>query len=62
VTLSDEAWVDAVQDVRSVGSTRRSDCAGLRKSVRLDLGIAPFVLQISGVASDLIAVAISAAP
>ncbi len=65
VTLSEEAWIDVVQDgryARSVGSTGRSDCAGLRKSVRLDLGIAPFVLQISGVASDSIAVAISAAP
>ena len=63
VTLSDEAWIDVIQDdryVRSVGSTGRSDCPGLRKSVRLDLGTSPFVLQISGVTSDAIAVAISA--
>jgi hypothetical protein len=61
VTLSDEAWVDVVQDgryARSVGSTGRGDCPGLRKSVRLDLGGAPFVLQISGVSSDSITVAI----
>jgi hypothetical protein len=65
VTLSDEAWIDVVQNgrfARSVGSTGRSDCPGLRKSVRLDLGIAPLVLQISGITSDSIAVAISAAP
>ncbi len=63
VTLSEEAWIDVIQDeryARSVGSTGRSDCPGLRKSVRLDLGASPFVLQISGVTSDSIAVAISA--
>jgi hypothetical protein len=63
VTLSEEAWIDVVQDdryARSVGSTGRSDCPGLRKSVRLDLGAMPFILQISGVTSDTIAVAIGA--
>ena len=63
VTLFDEAWIDVVQDgryARSVGSTGRSDCPGLRKSVRLDLGASPFVLQLSGVTSDSIAVAIGA--
>jgi hypothetical protein len=63
VTLSDEAWIDVVQDARyarSVGSTRRSDCPGLRKSLRLDLAASPFVLQLSGVAEDSIVVAISA--
>jgi hypothetical protein len=61
VTLSEEAWIDVVQDgryARSVGSTGRSDCPGLRKSVRLDLGASPFVLQLSGVSSDEIIVAI----
>jgi hypothetical protein len=63
VTLSEEAWIDVVQDdryARSVGSTGRSDCPGLRKSVRLDLSASPFVLQISGVTSELIVVAIGA--
>lgn len=63
VTLSEEAWIDIVQDgryARSVGSTGRSDCPGLRKSVRLELGATPFVLQISGVSSDSIAIAITA--
>ncbi len=62
VTLSEEAWLDVVQDgryARSVGSTGRGDCPGLRKSVRLDLTAAPLVLQVSGVASDKILVAIS---
>jgi hypothetical protein len=61
VTLSDDAWIDIIQEgryARSVGSTGRSDCQGLRKSVRLELGPAPFALQISGVASDRIVIAI----
>jgi len=63
VTLSEEAWIDVVQDgryARSVGSSARSDCPGLRKSVRFQLGAAPFVLQFSGAASDSVAVAIGA--
>ncbi len=61
VTLSEEAWIDVVQDgryARSVGSTGRSDCPTLRKSVRLDLGAAPFVLQISGVTSESVVIVI----
>ena len=62
VTWSEEAWLDVVQDgryARSVGSTGRSDCPGLRKSVRLELGAAPFVLQLSGVAAEQVVVAIN---
>ena len=62
VTLSEEAWIDVVQDgryARSVGSTGRSDCPGLRKSVRLELGATPFVLQLSGVAAEQVVVAIN---
>ncbi|MGH6683020.1 MAG: substrate-binding domain-containing protein [Pseudolabrys sp.] len=33
--------------------------SGLRKSVRLELGAAPFVLQISGAEADTISVAVS---
>jgi hypothetical protein len=61
VTLSEDAWLDIVQDgryARSVGSTGRGDCPGLRKSVRLELTAAPFVLQFSGVAADKIFVTI----
>jgi len=61
VTLSDEAWIDVIQDshyARSVGSSGRNDCAGLRKSVRLEVGPMPFTLQFSGVSSDAIVMAI----
>jgi hypothetical protein len=49
VTLSDEAWIDIVQDgryVRSIGSTGRSDCPRAAQ-------------QLSGVTSETIAVAVS---
>jgi hypothetical protein len=63
ITLSDDAWIDVIQNgryTRSVGSTGRSDCPGIRKSVRLDLDASPVVLQVSGVAPDMIAVTIGA--
>lgn len=47
---------------RSVGSTGRSDCSGVRKSVRFELTAAPFVLQLSGVTSDNIALTIAPVP
>jgi hypothetical protein len=61
ITLSEDAWIDVIQDgryARSVGSTGRGDCPGVRKSVRLDLDATPVVLQVSGVATDAIAVTI----
>jgi len=60
VTLSEEAWLDIVQDGRyahTVGFSGRHDCPGVRKSVRFELGAAPFVLQISGAAPEKIAIA-----
>lgn len=63
ITLSDEAWIDVIQNgryARSVGSTGRSDCPGVRKSLRLDLDRSPLVLQLSGVAPEAIVIAISA--
>jgi hypothetical protein len=64
ITLSDEAWIDVIQNgryARSVGSTGRGDCPGVRKSVRLDLDASPVVLQVSGVSQDTIAVRIGPA-
>ena len=61
ITLSDDAWIDVIQNgryARSVGSTGRSDCPGVRKSVRLDLDASAVVLQVSGVAPDAIAMTI----
>jgi hypothetical protein len=63
ITLSEDAWIDVIQNgryARSVGSTGRSDCPGVRKSVRLDLDASAVVLQVSGVAPATIAVTIGA--
>jgi hypothetical protein len=63
ITLSDDAWIDVIQNgryARSVGSTGRGDCPGVRKSVRLDLDASPVVLQVSGVAPNAIAITIGA--
>src|SRR5262245_23742484 len=64
VTLSDDAWIDVVQDGRyagSVGNTGRSDCPGLRKSVRFDIGPASFIVQLSAAATNAIIIAITPA-
>ncbi len=64
VTLSDEAWIDVVQNgryAREVGHTGRSDCPGVRKSLRLELTAEPFALQISGARVEAITAAVSAA-
>jgi hypothetical protein len=62
MTLSEEAWIDVAQNgryTRSVGSSGRSDCPGLRKSMRFQLDAAPIVPQISGAASDSVAIGAS---
>jgi hypothetical protein len=61
VTLSQDAWLDVIQDgryARSAGSSGRRDCPGLRKSVRFHLQAGPVVLQLSAVESSEISVAI----
>jgi hypothetical protein len=61
VTVSDDAWVDVVQDgqyTKSVGSTGRRDCSGVRKSLRFHLVQAPFVVQVSGAAAETITLAV----
>ena len=61
VTLSDEAWIDVIQDSKyltSVEHTGVKGCRGLRKSVRFVLTNAPVTLQLSGASVDWLAVAI----
>lgn len=62
VTLSEDAWIDVVQNggyARSIGSTGRSDCPGLRKSIRFDVAANPMVLQISGASTEVISIVVS---
>ena len=57
VTLSDEAWIDVLQngkEVRSSGFSAQGDCPGVHKSVRFALQPGPATVQISGAAVDAI--------
>ena len=59
VTISDEAWIDVIQDgreVRSSGFSAERDCPNVRKSVRFSLVAGQATVQISGAASDSIKV------
>ena len=61
VTLSEDVWIDVIQKgryARSVGASTRSDCPGLRKTVRLDLDPTEFTLEVSGATSETIILAI----
>jgi hypothetical protein len=64
ITLSEEAWIDVVQNdsrAKSAAFSGKQGCAGMRKSVRFNLAAAPFVIQISGAATDRLAMAVAPA-
>jgi hypothetical protein len=64
ITLSDEAWIDVVQNGASVKSSNFSGqkaCPGVRKSVRFDLATGPATVQISNAESPKITLAIAPA-
>jgi hypothetical protein len=64
VTLSDEAWLDVIQDgaeVKSTAFSGQKDCPGVRKTVRFDLKAGPAVIQLSNAASAAINVALAPA-
>lgn len=57
VTISDEAWIDVIQDgheVRSAAFSAERDCPNVRKSVRFSLAAGQATIQISGAAADSI--------
>ncbi len=61
VTASAEGWIDVIQDGKALASTTHSgrrDCPDVRKSVRFDLQSVPVTIQVSGVDSKLIKLAI----
>ncbi len=65
VTLSDEAWIDVVQNgavVKSSDFSGQKACPGVRKSVRFDLAAGPATLQISNAAPATLQIAIAPAP
>jgi hypothetical protein len=61
VSVSAAGWIDVVQDgrfLRSASSSAARDCDGIRKSVKFEIPARPFVVQISGVETDAISLAI----
>lgn len=57
VSLSAKGWIDVVQGgvaLKTVAHSGKSDCEGLRKSVRFDMKDGPVTLQISGVTTSSI--------
>ena len=61
VTASAEGWIDVIQGGRPLASTAHSgrrDCPDVRKSVRFDLQPGDVTIQVSGVDSKLIKLAI----
>ncbi|MGH8431166.1 MAG: hypothetical protein ACREUF_12265 [Solimonas sp.] len=65
VTLSDEAWIDIVQDGAYRPSLEFSGvhgCPGLRKSVRFDFKQAPLILQLSSASALSLKLAIRRLP
>lgn len=51
ITLSGDAWVDAVQNDRrlpTLASTSRDDCPGIRMSVQVEVTSRPLTLQFGG--------------
>lgn len=62
VTLTDNAWVEVVQDGQNLKPGAFSGvhgCDGLRKSVKFDLTAAPFVITISNMTAKEIGVAVT---
>ena len=61
VTASAEAWIDVIQDGKSLASTAHSgkrDCPDVRKSVRFNLQTGAVTIQVSGVKSKLVKLAV----
>ena len=55
VTISDDAWIDVIQDgklLKQTGFTGSHDCKTVRKSVRFDMAKGPATLMISDAARD----------
>lgn len=65
VTLTDEAWVDVVQDDRRLpifALTRRTDCPGLRISLQVDVESKPLTLQFGGAKARRLGIAVLRLP
>jgi hypothetical protein len=62
VTLTDNAWIEVVQDGQNLKTGAFSGvhgCEGLRKSVKFDLTAAPFVITLSNMTAKEIGVVVT---
>lgn len=62
ISVSDYAWVDVIQDGNYLKPTEFSGvtgCSGIRKTMRFNLAAGPATVQISGVASNAIKLAVA---
>ncbi|MER8503304.1 hypothetical protein NKH80_11370 [Mesorhizobium sp. M0904] len=63
ISLSNEAWIDVVQDgkaVKSAGFSGMKTRPGIRKSVRFKLAAGPATIQLSGAKKETLKVAVLA--
>jgi hypothetical protein len=61
VSLSAGGWVDVVQDghfLKPKAFSGATDCEGIRKTMKYEIGASPFVLQISGTKENSVSIAI----
>ncbi|WP_315775629.1 MULTISPECIES: hypothetical protein [unclassified Bradyrhizobium] len=61
ISLSAAAWIDVVQDgkiLKPAGFSGATDCDGIRKTMKYELGSQPFVLQVSGAPENTISIAV----
>jgi hypothetical protein len=64
ITLSDEAWIDVIQNnayLKSGDHTSVKGCAGLRKSLRFNLSSEPVTIQLSSASVSSLKLAIAKA-
>lgn len=58
IAISQAAWIDVIQDghyIKPTAFSGATDCPGVRKSIRFDLGPRPFLVQISGTTAPSVA-------
>ena len=61
ISLSAGGWVDVVQDghvLKPKAFSGATDCDGIRKTMKYEIGASPFLLQVSGTREDSISIAI----
>jgi len=57
ISLPVRGWVDVVQDgktLKSTAHTSKTDCDGVRKSIRYAIGQGPVTVEVSGLPSDTV--------